>query len=234
MQRFWDTEAPTTKTRSRIKGFLYEVGVKEWYWTARNLCRWQDITRTTLGVHVIMFLPSNKLHTTSSSFQYCHPPPSKNITDSFFVSGINFVGISRKIGNMVTNFNFWSINFQGMTGKFGRVSAQCEAVWTGDEQGLPEILVSWLPENSERTNPEGPTIKKIQSRSKFSISIEIFSLARKCQSRRLEIPTKNRAAVGGSLENFILARNFQSRSKSRFFFDLWALWEIGAITTKNR
>ena len=30
-------------------------------------------------------------------------------------------------------------------------------------------------------------------------------------------PTKNRAAVGGSLENFILDRNFQSRSKSRIF-----------------
>ena len=38
-------------------------------------------------------------------------------------------------------------------------------------------------------------------------------------------PPKNRAAVGGSLENFILDQNFQSRSKSRFFFDLWALWE---------
>ena len=65
--------------------------------------------------------------------------------------------------------------------------------------------------------PEGPTIKIIWSRSKFPISIEIFDLARKFQSRRLEFPTKNRAAVGGSLENFILARNFQSRSKSRIF-----------------
>ena len=44
-----------------------------------------------------------------------------------------------------------------------------------------------------------------------------FNLARKFQSRRLEFPTENRAAVGGSLKNFILARNFQSRSKSRFF-----------------
>ena len=65
--------------------------------------------------------------------------------------------------------------------------------------------------------PEGPTIQKIQSRSKISISIEIFNIARKFQSRRLEFPTKNTAAVGGSLENFILARNFQSRSKSRIF-----------------
>ena len=63
----------------------------------------------------------------------------------------------------------------------------------------------------------GPTIKKLQSCSKFSISIEIYNLARKCQSRRLQFPIKNRAAVGGSLENSILARNFQSRSKSRFF-----------------
>ena len=35
--------------------------------------------------------------------------------------------------------------------------------------------------------PEGPTIKNIQSRSKFSISIEIFNLARKFQSRRLDL-----------------------------------------------
>ena len=54
-------------------------------------------------------------------------------------------------------------------------------------------------------------------RSKFLISIEIFDLDRKFQSRRLDFPTKNRAAVGGSLENFIPARNFQSRSKSRIF-----------------
>ena len=52
------------------------------------------------------------------------------------------------------------------------------------------------------------------SSSRFSFSIEIFDLARNVQSRRLDFPTKNRAAVGGSLENFILARNFQSRSKS--------------------
>ena len=66
-------------------------------------------------------------------------------------------------------------------------------------------------------------IKKFNLVRNFSISIEIFNLARKFQSRRLDFPTKKRAAVGGSLENFNLARNFQSRSKSRFFFDLWAL-----------
>ena len=49
----------------------------------------------------------------------------------------------------------------------------------------------------------------LKSRSKFLISIEIFNLARKFQSRRLEFPTKNRAAGGGSLENFILARNLE-------------------------
>ena len=72
------------------------------------------------------------------------------------------------------------------------------------------------PQKNQNMHPEGPTIKKVQSRSKFSISIEIFNLARKFQSRRLDFPIKNRAAVGGSLENLILARNFQSRSKSRF------------------
>ena len=72
-------------------------------------------------------------------------------------------------------------------------------------------------EVTDVTTPEGPTIKKIQSRSKFSISIEFFNLARKFQSRRLDFSAKNRAAVGGLLENYILARNFQPRSKSRIF-----------------
>ena len=79
--------------------------------------------------------------------------------------------------------------------------------------GLPGRLLMFLGPRI----PEGPTIKKKLIRSKFLIPIEIFDLARKFQSRRLDFPTKNRAAVGGSLENFILARNFQSRSKSRMF-----------------
>ena len=48
--------------------------------------------------------------------------------------------------------------------------------------------------------PEGPTIKTIQCRSKFSISIEISNLARKFQSRRLDFPHKIRlqkSTVGG-------------------------------------
>ena len=57
------------------------------------------------------------------------------------------------------------------------------------------------------TSQEGPTIKKVQSRSKFSVSIEIYNLARNFQSRRLDVPKTIRAAVGGSLKNFILARN---------------------------
>ena len=62
-----------------------------------------------------------------------------------------------------------------------------------------------------RQFPRGPNDQNI------TISIEIFNLARKFQSRRLDFPTKNRAAVGGSLENLILARNFQSCLKSRIF-----------------
>ena len=54
--------------------------------------------------------------------------------------------------------------------------------------------------------PRGPNDQKNQSRSKFSISIEIFNLARKFQSRRLEFPTK--MGRGGWL-----ARKFHSRSK---------------------
>ena len=56
------------------------------------------------------------------------------------------------------------------------------------------------------------------SRSKFLISLENFNLDVSIS------PQKIGPRVGGSLENFILARNFQSRSKSRIFFDLWALW----------
>ena len=72
--------------------------------------------------------------------------------------------------------------------------------------------------------PEGPTIKKIQSRSRLKISIEIFNLDRKFQSQRLDFPTRigprwvARSKITFSLENF------QSRSRSRIFVDLWALW----------
>ena len=63
-----------------------------------------------------------------------------------------------------------------------------------------------------KKGPRGPNDQKCL------ISIEIFDLDRNVQSRRLDFPTKkNRAAVDGSLENFILARNFQSRLKSRSF-----------------
>ena len=68
----------------------------------------------------------------------------------------------------------------------------------------------------KKKKPEGPTIKKIQSRSKFSISIEIFNLTRKFQSRRLEFPHKNigprwvaRSKFSLSLEIFNLARNLE-------------------------
>ena len=38
------------------------------------------------------------------------PPPPKILPAAFFVCGINFVGITGKIGNMVTGNNFWGIN----------------------------------------------------------------------------------------------------------------------------
>ena len=60
--------------------------------------------------------------------------------------------------------------------------------------------------------------QNFQPRSKFLIPLENFNLDVSIS------PTKNGATVGGSLENFILARNF--RSKSLSFFDLWALWEL--------
>ena len=119
-------------------------------------------------------------------------------------------------------------------------------------QNPPNCHTTRLPEVS---NPRGPNDqKKSRSRSKFSISIEFFDLARKFQSRCLDFTTKSRATVGGSLENFILDdRNLdffwslgplglfcyflQENSmpiNSLFFggilvfsnfFDLWALWD---------
>ena len=73
--------------------------------------------------------------------------------------------------------------------------------------------------------PEGPTIKKIKSHSKFSIPIKIFNLARKFQSQRLELPTKigprcvARSKISFSLEIFNLARNL-------IFF--WSLGPLGS------
>ena len=62
-------------------------------------------------------------------------------------------------------------------------------------------------QRSKKLNPD----RNLQSRSKFLIPLKNFNLEVTIS------PQKNRAAVGGSLENFILARNFQSRSKSRIF-----------------
>ena len=81
-------------------------------------------------------------------------------------------------------------------------------------------LFSFVPSISAfRPSQRGPTIKKIQSRSRFSISIEMFTPARRCHSRRLDFPTKKNRAAGWVARSkmFILARTFQSRSKSRIF-----------------
>ena len=75
------------------------------------------------------------------------------------------------------------------------------------------LSLVWFAGATPDTYQEGPTIKKIQSRSKFSISIESSNLARKFQSRRLDLPTKigprwvARSRIPFSLEIFNLARN---------------------------
>ena len=62
---------------------------------------------------------------------------------------------------------------------------------------------------------------RLPNDQKNLISLEIFNLDRnfwshsKISNSTSRFPHKNRAAVGGSLENFILARSFQSRSISR-------------------
>ena len=133
----------------------------------------------------------------------------------------SFMG-PRIAGEKITDMSFLGEGKRGRR-KYRRIPERERATGRDDSQSLPssEKLCKTgdfgLPFFEGSPNPEGPTIKKNQSRSKLSISIEILNLARKFQSRRLDIPTKNRAAVGGSLKIFILARNFQSRSKSRFF-----------------
>ena len=47
---------------------------------------------------------------------------------SDFCCGISFVGITEKIGNVVTGNNFGGVRCHGITENFGRVSAQCEAM----------------------------------------------------------------------------------------------------------
>ena len=66
-------------------------------------------------------------------------------------------------------------------------------------------------------SPDGPTIKKFQARSKLSIPIEMFNLARNFNIDISNSPQK-KGRGGWLARNFILARNLQSRSKSRFFF----------------
>ena len=75
--------------------------------------------------------------------------------------------------------------------------------------------------SSQRENgcihPRGPNLEKIQSRLKFSISLENFKIAWNFQAWPPELPTKNRGLVGGSLEIFKLAWKFQDLE---FFQDL--------------
>ena len=56
-------------------------------------------------------------------------PPFRDITGSFCLwNSFYFVGITGEIGNVVTGNYFRGIHFNGITGKFGRVSAQFEAM----------------------------------------------------------------------------------------------------------
>ena len=85
-------------------------------------------------------------------------------------------------------------------------------LWNGkDKSSVPKL-------SDNNKEPRGPNDQK------KSISLEIFNLDRdfviSLENFNLDVsisPQKNRAAVGGSLENFILARNFQSHSKSQLF-----------------
>ena len=87
----------------------------------------------------------------------------------------------------------------------------------------PHRAFTWV-----HANPEGPTIKKLRSRSKYSISIEILI---SLENFNLDVSNSPQKKVGlrwvaglkisFSLEIFDLARNL------KFFFDIWALWERG-------
>ena len=103
----------------------------------------------------------------------------------------------------------------------------CHEVYQQVVDSREEVLRIWcvlfMSQRAQRS-------KKIDLDRNFQSRSQFFDLARKFQSRRLDFPTKNRAAVGGSLENFILDRNFQSRSKSRIFL-IFGPSGVGALRT---
>ena len=109
----------------------------------------------------------------------------------------------------------------------GNTSTQCRRVnikkWRYADHALTKSTEKCTEKSTISRNPEGPTIKTIWSRSKFSISIEIFDLARKFQSRRLEFPQK-------IVPRWVARSKFHSRSKfsisleiSNFFSSLGPL-----------
>ena len=55
------------------------------------------------------------------------PPPSKNVTGSFLFVEFVLLGLPEKSVTWLPEKNTWN-QFHGITGKFGRVSAQCEAM----------------------------------------------------------------------------------------------------------
>ena len=89
--------------------------------------------------------------------------------------------------------------------------------WSQRRSSFPRLYNARKSSKHTRI-PEGPAaaIKQNKSRSKFSISIEIFNLARNFQSRRLDFPQKKigprwvaRSKMSFSLEIYNLARNLE-------------------------
>ena len=68
------------------------------------------------------------------------------------------------------------------------------------ETVLPETVFGPFPKKGQKRNPKGPNLEKIQSRLKFSISLEIFNLDLQNSPQKI--------GVGGWL-----AWKFQSRLK---------------------
>ena len=77
-------------------------------------------------------------------------------------------------------------------------------------------------------NPKGPNLEKIQSRLKFSISLENFNLAWNFQSWPLEFATKIGVWWAARLKFSISFDNFNPGGRSWFLFNLWALREFAS------
>ena len=163
---------------------------------------------------------------TFSRVSVCDGKFHQNFTSKTVWKTENFTQISLCRGAALTVVNYYDRSIFSMTrflGKEGPVASHpgppCSTYLGSSERGGVAALlpargvagsVDLRTKRAQRSKKFDPD-RNFWSRSKFLISLENFNLDVSIS------PQKNRAAVGGSLEKFILARNLQSRSRTRIF-----------------